>query len=65
VTNPSSTRTAHAPRVAVMCFNEARLPVTLTTSRLKTAKLAPGKSAPASVPLANLCPTYVVAASSA
>jgi hypothetical protein len=64
VTNPSSTRTARLPRVAVMCLNEARKPVTLTTDRLDVAKLVPAKTAPASVPLATLCPTYLVAATS-
>jgi hypothetical protein len=64
VTNPSSTRTARLPRVAVMCLNEARKPVTLTTDRLDVAKLGPAKTAPASVPLATLCPTYLVAATS-
>jgi hypothetical protein len=65
VTNPSTTRTARLPRVAAMCFNEASKPVTMTTARLDVAKLAPAKAAPASVPLTLLCPTYLVAASSA
>jgi hypothetical protein len=64
VSNPSTKRSAGAPRVAVMCFNEARKPVTLTTARIDVKKLAPAKAAPASVPLATLCPTYLVAASS-
>jgi hypothetical protein len=65
INNPDNRRTARSPRVAVMCLNEARKPVTLTTARLDATKLAPGKSAPASVPLTTLCPTYLVAASSA
>ena len=65
VGNVSTTRVARAPRLAVMCFNEARKPVTLTTAHLDVSKLGPGKTAPGQVPLDTLCPTYVVAASSA
>jgi uncharacterized protein (DUF2141 family) len=64
VTNPSTKRTARAPRVAVMCFNEARKPVTFTMARTEVKKLAPAKTATVSVSLATLCPTYLVAASS-
>jgi len=63
VTNPSRARTARAPRAVVMCFNEARKPVTLTTTRLDVAELGPTRSAPVSVRLTTLCPAYVVAAS--
>jgi hypothetical protein len=65
VTNPSGARTARAPRAVVMCFSEARTPVTLTTARLDVAKLGPKQAATASVPLATLCPAYLVAATSA
>ncbi len=65
VSNVSATRTARAPRLAVMCLNEARRPVTLTTARLDVSRLGPGKTAPGQVSLDTLCPTYVVAASSA
>jgi hypothetical protein len=64
VTNPSTKRTARAPQVAVMCLSEAQKPVTMTTARLAVKALAPGKTAPASVPLTTLCPTYLVAATS-
>ena len=62
LTNPASTWTARAPRVAVMCFGESRQPSSMTTARAGVAKLGPGKHAAVSVPLATLCPTYLVAA---
>jgi len=62
VTNPTSSWTARAPKVAVMCFGEATNPVALATARPTTAKLAPGKQVTVAVPLATLCPTYLVAA---
>jgi hypothetical protein len=62
VTNTTSSWTARAPKVAVMCFGEAMNPVALATARPPTAKLAPGKHVTVAVPLATLCPTYLVAA---
>jgi len=62
VTNDTTNWTARGAKVAVMCFGEARQPTTITTRRLHPARLAPGKQAAASVPLAALCPTYLVAA---
>jgi hypothetical protein len=61
-TNPTSSWTARAPKVAVMCFGEARNPVALATARLSARTLRPGKQATVSVPLPTLCPAYLVAA---
>jgi hypothetical protein len=49
-------------RVTVMCFDEARRPVVATTKVLRARKLAPGQSVHTTVPLATLCPTYLVGA---
>ncbi len=65
LTNPTGTWTARSPRVAVMCFGESRQPSGITTVRAGVAELAPGQQASVSVPLATLCPTYLVAATSA
>lgn len=62
VSNPTSSWTARAPEVAVMCFGEARNPVAVATARPSTARLQPGKQAKVSVPLPTLCPAYLVAA---
>jgi hypothetical protein len=62
LTNPTTAWTARRPEVAVMCFGEASTPTTFTSARAPARKLAPGKTASASVPLATLCPTYLVAA---
>jgi len=62
VTNPTSSWTARLPKVAVMCFGEARNPVALATARLPARTLRPGKQATVSVPLPTLCPAYLVAA---
>jgi hypothetical protein len=61
VTNATSNWTARLPEVAVVCFGEASTPTTFTSARL-TRRIAPGKSASATVPLTLLCPTYLVAA---
>jgi hypothetical protein len=62
VANPTSSWPARSPKVAVMCFGEATNPVAVATARLTKAQLAPGTHASVSVPLATLCPTYLVAA---
>jgi hypothetical protein len=62
VSNPTSSWQARSPKVAVMCFGEATNPVAVATARLTKAQLAPGTRASVSVPLATLCPTYLVAA---
>jgi hypothetical protein len=62
VTNASTNWTARLPEVAVVCFGEASTPTTFASARASTRRIAPGKSAPATVPLALLCPTYLVAA---
>jgi hypothetical protein len=64
LTNPTGAWTARSPRVAVMCFGESRQPSGITTVRAGVAEIAPGRQASVSVPLATLCPTYLVAASS-
>jgi hypothetical protein len=62
VTNPTSSWTARAPKVAVMCFGEAGNPVAVAAARLSSATLRPGKQATVSVRLPTLCPAYLVAA---
>jgi voltage-gated potassium channel Kch len=62
VQNPTTAWTARSPRVAVMCFGESRQPTTITTTRVGVARIRPGKQATVAVPLATLCPTYLVAA---
>jgi hypothetical protein len=62
VTNATTNWTARLPEVAVVCFGEASTPTTFTSARASTRRIAPGKSASATVPLTLLCPTYLVAA---
>jgi len=62
LTNGSASWTAKLPEAAVMCFGEAGTPTTFTAARASARRVAPGKTTPASVPLATLCPTYLVAA---
>ena len=62
LTNPTTSWTAKLPETAVMCFGEAGTPTTFATARASARRVAPGKTTPASVPLATLCPTYLVAA---
>ena len=62
VTNATTTWNALLPEVAVVCFGEASTPATFASARGSTRRLAPGKSASATVPLTSLCPTYLVAA---
>jgi hypothetical protein len=50
--------------VMVMCFGEAANPAFVTTTTVKTAKIASGATAPATVTLRELCPQYMVGASS-
>lgn len=62
LTNATESWTAKLPEAAVMCFGEASTPTTFATARASARRIAPGKTASASVPLATLCPTYLVAA---
>jgi hypothetical protein len=62
LTNTTKSWTARLPETAVMCFGEAGTPTTFTTARASARGVAPGKTVSASVPLATLCPTYLVAA---
>jgi hypothetical protein len=62
LTNTTTSWTAKLPDTAVMCFGEAGTPTTFATARASARRIAPGKTTPASVPLATLCPTYLVAA---
>ncbi len=62
LTNATTAWTARAPEAAVMCFGEAGTPTTFSTARASSRRVAPGKAVSASVPLASLCPTYLVAA---
>jgi hypothetical protein len=65
VTNAAK-RAAKGPITArVMCFNEARKPVNVTTAKVRTRGLAAGQTVTATVRLAQLCPTALVAARSA
>ena len=62
VRNPQR-RTVDGPvRVTVMCFDEARRPVFLATATVKTAHLRRGATVRASVPLTELCPSYLAGA---
>ena len=49
--------------VTVMCFGEARNPAFVVSTPVKKAKVAPGATTPATVPLSLLCPRYIVGAS--
>jgi hypothetical protein len=62
VSNGTSRWTAVLPEVAVMCFGEASTPTTFAATRASSRRIAPGKSASATVSLPSLCPTYLVAA---
>jgi hypothetical protein len=62
VTNGTSHWTAAVPQVAVMCFGEASTPTTFTSARASSRRIRPGATASATVRLASLCPTYLVAA---
>jgi len=62
LTNASTSWTARAPEVAVMCFGEASTPTTFAAARASVRRIAPGGTASATVPLSSLCPTYLVAA---
>jgi hypothetical protein len=62
VTNAAK-RAAKGPITArVMCFNEARKPVNVTTAKVRKGGLAAGRTVTATVRLAQLCPTALVAA---
>jgi hypothetical protein len=62
LTNVSTSWTARGAEAAVMCFGEAGTPTTFADARASTRRIAPGKTARASVPLTSLCPSYLVAA---
>jgi hypothetical protein len=62
VTNPTRSWKARHPEVGVVCFGEASKPTTFASARVSARRLAPGKTASATVPLRSLCPTYLVAA---
>lgn len=62
LTNSTSAWVAKLPETAVMCFGEAGTPTTFTAKRASVRRISPGKTVPSSVPLALLCPTYLVAA---
>jgi hypothetical protein len=62
VANATSSWTALVPEVAVVCFGEASTPTTFASARASVRRIAPGKTAPATVPLSTLCPSYLVAA---
>lgn len=62
VTNATADWTAVSPAVAVVCFGEASTPTTFASARVSVRRIKPGTTAPASVPLSLLCPTYLVAA---
>jgi len=62
LTNATTGWIARLPEVAVMCFGEAATPTTFASARASVRRIAPEKTASASVPLSLLCPTYLVAA---
>jgi hypothetical protein len=62
LTNGTTSWTAQLPEVAVMCFGEAGTPTTFSSARASVRRVSPGTTAPATVPLTSLCPTYLVAA---
>jgi hypothetical protein len=56
-------RTINGPiRVTTVCFTEAGTPAFATTVTVKKAQVRKGGSAPLTVDLPELCPTYLVAA---
>jgi hypothetical protein len=62
LTNASTSWTARLPEAAVMCFGEAGTPTTFSSARASVRRVSPATTASASVPLASLCPSYLVAA---
>jgi hypothetical protein len=63
VSNPQPRAVRGPLRIMVTCFNEARLPVNTVTRKLgSTRKLGKGQTIALTVPLATLCPTYLVGA---
>lgn len=62
LTNATRAWKARRPEAAVMCFGEAANPTTFTAARASVRPIGPGASITATVPLATLCPTYLVAA---
>jgi hypothetical protein len=62
LTNATASWTARDPEVAVMCFGEASTPTTFAAAPASVRRIAPGATASATVPLASLCPAYLVAA---
>jgi hypothetical protein len=62
LTNATKHWKARRPRMAVMCFGEAANPTTFASARVSEKRVSPGESVTATVPLATLCPTYLVAA---
>jgi hypothetical protein len=62
LTNATTNWTALLPEAAIVCFGEASTPTTFASARASTRRIAPGKTASASIPLSLLCPTYLVAA---
>jgi hypothetical protein len=61
LTNVGTGWTARRPEAAVMCFSEAGTPTTFARARASARRVAPGASAPVSVPMTSLCPSYLVA----
>jgi len=61
LTNVSTSWTARSPEAGVMCFGEAGTPTTFAHARASTRRIAPGATAPVSVPLTSLCPSYLIA----
>jgi len=61
--NPTA-RPIHGPvRVALLCFGESRRPVLYVAKQARLEQLAPGMSVNATVELGELCPAYLVGAS--
>jgi hypothetical protein len=63
--NPTNTRARGPVRVAVMCFGESRRPVQYVAERARVPQLAPGTTMSTTVEFDELCPAYVVGASTA
>jgi hypothetical protein len=61
LTNVSTSWTARSPEAGVMCFGEAGTPTTFAHARASARHIAPGATAPVSVPLTSLCPSYLIA----
>jgi hypothetical protein len=61
--NPTE-KAVHGPvRVALMCFGESRRPVLYVAKTTPLKQVAPGASVNATMELGELCPAYVVGAS--